>query len=247
MKLKVKLKVAMFLILCGECSLASAMENHKDPRALDVLKKMAAYTSSLDQIIIKGEVSADAQLDAGLVISNPTELTIKIDRPGSLHLESFDGLNTQNIYIHKEELTIYGSEKNFYAQAAVPNDVEDAMQFALDNLDIDIPLGELFFADSALALMTEQDTVLYLTDKSRIRGVDCHHIVVRGDEIDLQLWVEEGDTPTPRKILMTMKWDGGSPRSSAIIDLDGTSGLSPDMFEFKPPEGAQKIKFFGSE
>jgi hypothetical protein len=247
MKSRKIFSAVLFMALAWASSAVVAAEGKQDSKAIDVLNQMAAYTKSLDQMTIKGEVFADARLDAGLIISNPSEISLKIDRPGSLYLKSFDGINTQEIYIREEKLTIFNSEKNFYASSEVPAKIEDAMQFAIDKLDLDVPLGELFFADSALALLTDQDTLLYLTDKSRIRGVDCHHIAIRGDDFDLQLWIEEGDRPVPRKMLVTMKWEGGSPRRAALMEIKATSGLDPKIFEFKPPEGAQEIRFVGSD
>jgi hypothetical protein len=180
-------------------------------------------------------------------VSNPTEILIKVDRPGSLYLHSFDGLNKKQIYIHKGQLTLYNSETNFFARAKVPETIEEAMQVAIDKFSLELPLAELIFANSAIAMMKEQDTILYLTDKSRISGVDCHHIVVRAAEIDLQLWVEEGEQPTARKMSMSMKWEGGSPRTTALMNVSKKDGFDSKAFEFKPPEGAQEIRFFGDE
>jgi hypothetical protein len=247
MKSRVLVLAAILLMLAGVCTTASAAEDQKDAKALEVLNQMAAYTQSLDQISIKGEVFADARLDAGLLVSNSSEIEIKVDRPNSIYMKSFDGVNTKNIFIHKGELTIFNSGTNFYAHAKVPDNIEDAMQHAIDEYGLDMPLADLIFADSAIGLITDQDTVLYLTDKSRIGGVDCHHIAVRGDEIDLQLWVAEGDKPTPRKISMTMKWEGGSPRHTALMEFSPATDMDQKVFEFKPPEGAQEIKFVGSE
>ena len=247
MKSRLKFTAVMLLILTGFGAVASAAESQKDAKALDVLNRMAAYTGSMDQLIINGEVFADARLDAGLLVSNPSEITIKIDRPGSMFIEKFDGLHTKKIYIHNGKLTVFNSGKNFYARAEVPENIQDAMQYAMEEFELDTPLAELFFADSAVALITEQDTLLYLTDKSRISGVDCHHIAVRGAEIDLQLWVEEGDSPAPRKMIMTMKWEGGSPRQTALMEWTSTSDLDPKVFDFEAPEGAQEIRFVGSE
>jgi len=237
----------MLLILAGTVAVAGETKNRKDSKALDVLNQMGAYTASLDQGIIKGEIFADARLDAGLMVSNPSEIILKFDKPGSLYVETFDGMNTRKIYIHKGILTIFNSETNYYAQTPVPEKIEDAMQFAMEKLELDLPLGELFFADSAIEIVTDQDTVLYLTDKSRIHGVDCHHIAVRGDEMDLQMWVEEGAQPTPRKMLIAMKWEGGSPRHAALMKWSKVDGFDPKTFEFKPPEGALKIRFIGNE
>ena len=247
MRAAIKYTALFLLILISTAAAAGDTENRKDSKALDVLNQMAAYTASIDQGMIKAEIFADARLDAGLIVSNPSEVIIKFDRPGSLYMEGFDGVNTRKIYIHEGNLTVFSSETNFYAQTRVPEKIEDAMQFAMEELDLDLELGELFFADSTIEIVADQDTILYLTDKSRIHGVDCHHIAVRGDEMDLQLWVEEGAQPAPRKILMTMKWEGGSPRHAALMKWGKVDGFDPKTFVFAPPEGAQKIRFAGHE
>ena len=240
-------KTAILFVLAGFASVAIGAENQRDEKAINTINQMIAYTSALDKVIITADVSTDAGLDAGLIVSNPAELTIKFDRPGSMHMKRFDGINTTEIVIHEGNLTVYNSENGFFARADVPEDIEEAMQFAMEKYDVDTPLSELFFSDATQALMAEQDTVLYLTDKSRVRGTDCHHLAIRGDEIDLQLWVTEGANPVPKEIMMTMKWVGGSPRSTAVLDWETVSEFEPGTFEFSAPEGAQEIPFANNE
>lgn len=247
MKFRVVLAAITLLIFAGVSTFASAGENKRDPKAMDVLHKMAAYTDSLDQFVFKAEVFADARLEGGLMVSNPSEVKVVVDRPGSFYLQSFDGVDTKQIYIHKGMLTLYGTAKNFYARTKVPENIEEAMQYAIEEYDLDLPLVDLIFAKSAIELVTDQDSIHYLTDKSRIGGVDCHHIVIRGSEVDLQLWVDESDKPTVRKMVMTMKWEGGSPRRIALMEVSEKDKLDSKVFEFKPPEGAQEIKFYGVE
>jgi len=240
--------LCLLLTLCGTNALiAGDMANKQDPRAVEVLNQMAAYTSSLDKFIITGESNADATLGAGLIVSNASEITVKIDRPSALHLSNFDGVDTKDIYLDNGKLTVFGSETNFYARADVPEEIGKGMAFALSELDVEAPLGELFFAERALEILMDGTEILYLTDKSRIGGVDCHQIAFRGPEIDLQLWVTQGDMPVPRKMVMTMKWEGGSPRYSAVLNWEPVSTFAPGTFDFKPPEGAMEIQFLGNE
>ena len=92
-------------------------------------------------------------------------------------------------------------------------------------------------------LIGSENVILYLTDKARLAGIDCHHIAIRGSEIDVQLWVEEGDKPLPRKIMITSKWEGGSPRYTANMWWNSEPDISADIFEFRAPDGAVKISF----
>jgi len=85
--------------------------------------------------------------------------------------------------------------------------------------------------------------VLYLTGKSRVGGANCHHIAIRSPEVDIQLWVEEGDKPLPRQLILTSKWEGGTPRFVARMQWDLEPDFSNSDFEFTAPEGATRIDF----
>jgi hypothetical protein len=228
---------------------AQADGAQQDAKAVDVLKKMAAYRLSLDQVVIKGVIFTDARLGAGLMISNPEEVRVSVNRPGSIFISSFDGKTKKDLYFHDGLLTVFSSANKLYAQAEIPKEIDAAMEFALDELDVEAPLMELIYQDLSTHLIGSDETILYLTDKSPVGGTDCHHIAIRGSEVDVQLWVAEGDRPVPRKIMMTSKWEGGSPRFTANLLWETDPKFKPGMFEFKAPEGATKIEFVtgGSE
>lgn len=219
----------------------------QDSRAIDVLKSTSAYTTSLDRIAIKGVSFNDARLGEGLMVSNATEVKIFIDRPGSLRVSSFDGKEHKDLFFHDGTLTVFNKEKGYYAQAEIPEDIEAALEFALEELDIDAPLMDLIQSDVSVQLIGSQDPVLYLTDKARVSGKDCHHIAIRGPETDVQLWIEEGERPLPRKFVMTSKWEGGSPRAIANLKWDTDPDFKQDVFKFEAPEGSISIGFVNSQ
>jgi hypothetical protein len=138
---------------------------------------------------------------------------------------------------------VFNSENKFYAQASIPKEIEAAMEFALEELEVEAPLMDLIYQDASAHLISSQETILYLTDKARIAGTNCHHIAIRGPELDVQLWVEEGDRPVPRKIMMTSKWEGGSPRFTANLMWDSDPDFGQEIFEFTAPEGSINIGF----
>ena len=215
----------------------------QDAKAIEVLKKMAAFKSSQDQVVIKGVTFTDARLGAGLMVSNAEEVSVSIERPGSMLITSADGKATRGFYFHDGLFTFFNSASQLYGQADIPKDIETAMEFALDELGIEAPLMDMIYQDAAAHLLSSDETILYLTDKARVGGTDCHHIAIRGSDIDIQLWVEEGDRPMTRRIMITSKWEGGSPRFLADLDWDTNPQFAPGFFEFKAPEGATKIDF----
>jgi hypothetical protein len=243
--MKGKIRYLLFLTCASLFASTVAADDHgrQDNKALDVLKSMSTYTESLDQVVISGVSFTDARLDGGLMVSNTTEVKISIDRPGSLRISSFDGAQKMEIFFHDGTLTVFNTQNKFYAQADIPNEIEAALEFALEELDVEAPLMDLIYADVSTHLIGSMETVLYLTDQARVGGSDCHHIAIRGPESDVQIWVEEGDRPVPRKIMITSKWEGGSPRYTANMNWVTDPKIDQETFEFKAPEGSQNIGF----
>ena len=238
------LKIAVLAVLLGACTvIAQAAGVRQDAKAIEVLNQMAAYKASLDQVAIKAVTLTDARLGGGLMVSNSEEVHASINRPGSIRIKSFDGVVKKGLYFHDGLLTVYNSENKFYAQANVPKDIDAAMGFALEEFDVEAPMMDLLYSDASTHLVDSDVTVIYLTDKSRIGGMDCHHLAIRGPESDVQLWVQEGDQPLPRKIIITSKWEGGSPRFTANLSWETDPKFKPGFFQFKAPEGATKIEF----
>jgi hypothetical protein len=238
------LKVLLITCLGASMAYAQGSDVQRDDRALEVLKNMTAYTSQLDQLVIRSTSFTDARLGAGLMIANSSEGEMVIDRVrSSVHISSFDGLDKKEIYFHDGLVTVFSSEKMFYGQAEIPKEIEAAADFALEELDIEAPLMDLIYRDLTSHVMDSQDTIRYLTDKSRIDGVDCHHIVIRGPEVDLQVWVEEGDKPLIRQVVITSKWEGGAPRFMSTMRWDTAPTIDPNIFIFKVPDGATNIGF----
>ena len=242
MKTKITICLMCAFLAVGSVS-ADESAVRQDAKALDVLKRMSAYTDTFDQVVIVGITHMDARLGGGLMVSNADEVKVTIDRPDSLHITSFDGIETRELIFHQEMLTVFDSEKGFYAQASIPSGVDAALEFALEELDIEAPLMDFILRDQLTQLINSQETVIYLTDKARVAGVDCHHIAIRGPETDVQVWVEEGDKPLPRKVMLTSKWAGGSPRFIANLAWLTEPELDPGIFEFKAPEGSTNIGF----
>jgi hypothetical protein len=78
----------------------------------------------------------------------------------------------------------------------------------------------------------------------RLRGVDCDHVALRNPDADLQLWIDRGERPLVRRVVITYRSLPGQP--SFWADLEEWS-LSPKLaesaFMFTPPAGAERIRF----
>ncbi len=244
MNLMIRLLVFSLAVIPASTTLAGADEGpRRDSQAIEVLEGMSSYLAGLERFAVSGNGSTDGRLDAGLIVSNPLEVELKVQRPGSLHISHFDGEQTRNLYVHEGTLTLHQSVEGYFASTKVPDGIEAAMTFALENLSIEAPLMDLIAEDVFARLAGTSDPVLYLTGNSRVDGVNCHHIAIRNAEVDIQIWVEKGDRPLPRQLILTSKWEGGAPRFVARMQWDLDPDFTASDFEFEAPEGASRIEF----
>ena len=76
-----------------------------------------------------------------------------------------------------------------------------------------------------------------------INGVECDFVAFRKDDVDLQLWIAQGDKPYPCLYVLTSSLVAGGPQYSiAIRNWKTGSEVAADDFAFQPPANAEKIE-----
>jgi hypothetical protein len=76
----------------------------------------------------------------------------------------------------------------------------------------------------------------------------CDHLAFRGESVDWQVWIDRGENPLIRKIVITYKELPGEPQISARLDdWDIQPQLADAIFQFTPPEDARRIQVLGSK
>jgi hypothetical protein len=69
-------------------------------------------------------------------------------------------------------------------------------------------------------------------------------LAFRGNEVDWQIWIQEGSKPLPKKFIITSKWLTGAPQFTVVAKKwDLSPKLTEDFFTFVPPQDGQKIDF----
>ena len=76
-----------------------------------------------------------------------------------------------------------------------------------------------------------------------VEGIPSHHFLFRGDHLDWQIWIEDGERPLPRKIVVTYKELEGPQQSIVLTDWDLEAELDDELFVAEVPEGTVKAEF----
>ena len=170
-------------------------------------------------------------------------MTLRLRRePGAVRVTNRSAEGTKEVFFDDGRLTVYTSDRNFYARTEIPKGVDSMLEFAVEQVEVEVPLLDFVSANIADHMLADADEVRYL-EKSLIRDRIYHHIGIRSSEVDIQLWVAAEGRLLPGKLVITSKWEGGAPRFVAFFEWDTAPKFTNDLFEFKPPEGAIEIEF----
>jgi hypothetical protein len=214
-----------------------------DPEAQRLMKASTDFLASQKQFNADTRNTLEVVLNSGQKIEFNHAARVSVQRPDKLRAERTGDLVDQVFVYDGKSLTLHNPQDKAYAQVAAPDTLEGMLEFAQTKLDIVAPAGDLI-NDNAFDILMDGVTDGFVVGKAMIEGVRCDHLAFRAPHVDLQVWVQEGAQPLPRKLIITTRDLPNAPQFAVTItqwDLSPT--FDAQTFTFTPPAGANKVDF----
>ena len=235
--------VSLFAMVVVAGPTSSAETTALDEKCAEMIKKMADYLEAQPEFSLAVEVA-----DERLTISNE-KIEIKrsgkavIKRSNKMKMEATQGEERRELFYDGAQLTLVDTARNLYARAAVSGSNTVALDYAMDELDFTMPLADFIVDDLYKNFTTNVETSEYI-GITTIEDVACHHLAFEQEEIDWQMWIEDGVTPLPKKLIITYKHLPLAPEFRVIfVTWDFTTEIPDETFIFVTPQGAEEVEF----
>ena len=232
-----------FFLVSSPVPEAAAQQAKTAPNPMAVIRQACDYLKSLKQFSFRAEVTDDQVYYEGKKLQYGVAMETFVRRPDRLRVNAEGDLVNKEFFFNGKTITLYDKIAKVYASMEVPPSIEEALDKAHKDFGLRVALTDL-----ASPLLWEHiskrfEHSLYV-GMHKVRGVRCHHLAFDRDEVELQIWVDAGDKPLPRKIIFTLKKLEGSPQWTAYLsDWSSSVMLKDSLFNFVVPPGVQKIKF----
>lgn len=231
--------------LSGLMALTVSAEDNKaavDPRADELLKRMGDYLGQAQFFSVGAEVWQDVQLSSGQRVQAGRTIDLQVRRPNRLRAEVHSTRRNRELVYDGNAITLFNRVQNFYGSVHASGSLDEAMDVASERFGITMPLEDFIRSDPHKDLMQKATSGADIGPVT-VMGVPCEHLAFTQDNIDWQVWIENGARPVPRKFVITYKDEPESPQYTAIFsNWDFTTKLPDFVFKFEPPAGASKIK-----
>ena len=190
-------------------------------------------------------LTTEEVLDDGQKLQFARNVNIVARMPDRL-LAEIDGDILKRLYVYDgKTFTGAALRAGYYATVAAPPSIGELVDF-VNKSDIDLPLVDLFLwggpRSDTKAIRSAVDV-----GPGRVAGVSCQHYALRQPGLDWQIWIQLGDHPLPRKLVLTTTDDEARPQFSAIINWNLAPSFGEGTFTFVPPPGVVKAVFSGDK
>lgn len=160
-----------------------------------------------------------------------------------MHAKRQGDLVDQEFFYDGKTLTLHDSKAGFHASIDVPDTLEGMLDFARDSLDIVAPAGDFVYSNSFDILMDGVEAGFYV-GPSFVEGVVCDHLAFSSPGTDWQIWIERGDKPVPRRLVITSTDVLNAPQFTVHIrDRDILPKVSDTDFSFRKHDSSTAIEF----
>jgi hypothetical protein len=215
-----------------------------DPAAIDTVKKMGTYLRSLKVFQVEGDITHDDVLDDGLIIQSSSKVDMLAAKPNRLRAEVTSD-DKHRLYLYDgKTFSAWGKLNNYYATVAAPPTIPELFKQVQEKFDIELPLIDLFKwgtnEDDINKIQTAIDA-----GPTTVEGVTCEQYAFHQEGVDWQIWIQLGDYPLPRRLVITTLTDEARPQHTITMTWNLAPSFNDAAFVFDPPPDARRILFEG--
>jgi len=212
------------------------------PQAERILSAAFQYLAEAPYFGLTAEIWREHVSASGQKLQFSRTVTMEVKRPNRLHMEIASPHAQRGFWYDGKSLTILDRQPGLFSMAAMPGTLDAMIDKAHDDLGIDLPLIDLAVSDPYKDATAKVVKGTYY-GLSPVLGIECHHLAFTQENVDWQIWIEDGPQPLIRRFVITHKNEEGAPQFTAFITgWNLTDRISDSVFVFEPPRGATQIE-----
>ena len=219
-----------------------AVKESVDPESVAALKEMSAYLGTLQSfdLVSSGSLDAVTQTDQRVQIDGVAHYKAK--RPAGIWLDFESDLKHRRFFYDGKNFTIYSPKLGFYASTSAPPTNRELLKKLYDDYGIKLPLEDLFRWNDADESDIKALTSGFYVGEAKIDGTPTDHWAFRQGDFDWEVWIDQGERPLPRKLVIIDRSDVTRPTYTTRLKWTVNPTFAADTFTFKPDKDAKRIQ-----
>ncbi|MGZ5970278.1 MAG: DUF2092 domain-containing protein [Polyangiales bacterium] len=218
-----------------------------DPEAERVLRAMDSYLGSLQTFRVESEATDEVVLENGTKLQSLTTSKLSLRRPNALRSEQIGPGARMTAWYDGKELTLYCRSSQTYGTVPAPPNLDAMLDMARKKYGIEAHAADLAYSHPYDVLTKHAKSGQYLGLES-VDGLAAHHLAFQKDDVDWQLWVQDGKQPLPLRYVITTKTVPAQPQfTTRFKHWETEAQIAPSTFTPQPPAGSKHVDSLPSD
>jgi hypothetical protein len=213
------------------------------PDPIEIFRQAAELMDNADGFTVQVEKDFDVILLDGAKVQHSGAADIAYREDLGLYIDYGDDLSAREFWYDGKTVTLLDTLTNIYVAVPYEGTVTKMLGAIETKHGVRLPLAPLVGKSLATDLEPAVVTARYLGIHD-VDGVPSHHLLFRGETEDWQMWVDIGEVPLIRKLVVNFREIKGSPQQTVFLaewDLDPE--LTVEDFAADIPDGAIRTEF----
>lgn len=205
--------------------------------ALSVLQAMAAELSNADTISFEADVQTEEVTSEIQKLQFELFVAGAVKRPDKVAIMKAGNENA-SLWSNGSSVTVLDAENNKFATVNRGVTVDELIDWA-EEKGLEAPMAGLLHTDLADRISQVRNAKLIGT--AMIGDTQTHHIAIRGDDLDWQVWVDV-DTSLPKQIVITSKMVAAAPEHQLRLrNIKVNEKIDDALFNPNLPKNAEQV------
>ncbi|MBW7909564.1 MAG: DUF2092 domain-containing protein [Kiritimatiellae bacterium] len=243
-----------FVVLTAVCF----AEEPAEPTARQVLRRVCDFFQKAESF--SADIAASTAIrQEGMSQIFEANSTLAVARPNRISLRFTGGFKASGMECISDgtNLWLYLPALGKYTQSRAPGLLQEVVESPNESamfMGRGLPVVGSLIAGDPYEQMMEGVTEVTHLGREAVDGAECHHLRFTQEQFDWELWVDAGETPIVRKLVMDMSKayrDTGKDRmmktTYSYTNWSVGQPIPDDVFRFDPPADAKKVVSFMQE
>jgi hypothetical protein len=213
-----------------------------EPEARQALERMSAYLGTLKTFEIRTQTSLDIVTETGQRVQIDGTAHYKVRKPDGFVIEVVTDLKKRTFFFDGKTFTVFSPQHEFYSTVAAPPTTLKMLDLLWDEYGLALPLEDLFRWNELKSRRSEDLTGAFLVGPATIDGVLTNQYAFRQGEVDWSVWIEQGERPLPRKLMIVDRSQAEQPAYVARLAWTLNPTFPANTFTYRAGPKAKSIR-----
>jgi hypothetical protein len=211
-----------------------------EPEAVAALDRMGAHLRSFPTFRLVSTATTEQVYDNGQKLQFLQRTTYTRGGLDKLHVKIETDSQNRDVFYNGKTFTIVAPRAGKYLQLPATGGVGEVLTRAYEDWGIEFPVQDLFRWGDPSAT-AERPKEGFKVGTARIGDAVTDHYAFRQTGVDWQIWIDQGDKPLPRKMVITNLEDAAQPQYVAYFGWETSPKIAADTFDFTPAKTDARI------